>query len=55
MKFLPIKEFEKRQKSMDDNSRLALMTSRMKIKTDIIAKKKQALDRVITAKINAGI
>ena len=55
MKFLPIKEFEKRQKSMDDNSRLALMASRMKTKTDIIEKKKQALDRVITAKINAGI
>ena len=52
MKFLPIKEFEKRQKSIDESSRLALMSTRMKIKTDAIQKKKKALDRVITKEVN---
>jgi len=42
MKFLPFTEYEKRQKSIDSNSKLALMSSMMKIKTDVIAKKKRA-------------
>ena len=43
LKFLPIKEFEKRQKSIDQNTKLALMPENlMKIKTDVIAKKKKA-------------
>ena len=32
----------KRQKSINSNSKLALMSSMMKIKTDVIAKKKRA-------------
>ena len=42
MKFLPAKEFIKRQKTIDSNSKLALMSSMMKIKTDVIEKKKRA-------------
>ena len=42
MKFLPFTEYERRQKSIDSNSKLALMSSMMKIKTDVIAKKKMA-------------
>ena len=42
MQFLPFTEYEKRQKSIDSNSKLALMSSMMKIKTDVIAKKKRA-------------
>ena len=44
MKFLPIKEFEKRQKSIDSNSTLALMNSMSTIKSKVIAQKKQALE-----------
>ena len=40
LKFLPAKEFEKRQKSI--NSKLALTSSMLKIKDDIIVKKKKA-------------
>ena len=53
MKFLPIKEFEKRQKSMDENSRLALMSSMKKIKAEVIEKKKKALVWVIKTKTNS--
>ena len=42
MKFLPIKEFESRQKSIDPNSKLALMSSMMKVKNQTIEKKKRA-------------
>ena len=42
MKFLPIKEFESRQKSIDPNSKLALMSSMMKVKNETIEKKKRA-------------
>ena len=55
MKFLPIKEFEKRQKSIDENSRLALMSSKIKIKTDVIEKKKKALDWVIKTKTYSNL
>ena len=37
-----MKEFEKRQKSVDPSSKLALMSSMMKIKSDVIDKKKRA-------------
>ena len=40
LKFLPAKEFKKRQKSI--NSKLALTSSMLKIKDDIIEKKKRA-------------
>ena len=42
MKFLSIEEFEKRQKSLGRSSKLALMSSMMKIKSDVIEKKKEA-------------
>ena len=42
MKFLPIKEFESRQKSIDPNSKLALMSSMMKVKNETIEKKQRA-------------
>ena len=42
MKFLPAKEFVKRQKTIDRDSKLALTSSMMKIKTDVIEKKKRA-------------
>ena len=42
MEFLPIKEFEKRQKSIDPGSQLALMSSMMKIKTEVIWNKKRS-------------
>ena len=42
MKFLPSKEFKKRQKSIAPNSELALMSSMMKIRNDAIEKKKRA-------------
>ena len=42
MEFLSIKEFEKRQKSIDLSSKLALMSSMKKIKNDTIEKKKKA-------------
>ena len=42
MKFLSIKEFEKRQKSIDSNAKLALKSSMMKTKTEVIEKKKKA-------------
>ena len=42
MKFLPIKDFEKRQKAIDLQTTLALMTSMMTIKSEIIEKKMKA-------------
>ena len=42
MKFLPSKEFKKRQKSIAPNSELALMSSMMKMRNDAIEKKKRA-------------
>ena len=42
LQFLPAKEFEKRQKSIDQKSKFSLMSSMMKIKTDVIDKKKRA-------------
>lgn len=42
MKFLPSKEFKKRQKSIAPNSELVLMSSMMKIRNDAIEKKKRA-------------
>ena len=42
MKFLPIKEFESRQKSIDPNSKLALMSSMMEVKNETLEKKKRA-------------
>jgi len=42
MKFLPIIEFESRQKSIDPNSKLALMSSMIKTKNEVIEKKKRA-------------
>ena len=42
MNFLPINEFEKRQKSMNRNSKLALMSSMMKTKTEVIERNKRA-------------
>ena len=44
MKFLPAKEFQKRQKAIDSNRQLAIMASMPKIATDIIAKKNKARD-----------
>ena len=42
MKFLPIKDFENRRKSLDFKTTLALMTSMMTIKSEIIEKKIKA-------------
>ena len=42
MNFLPLKEFEKRQKSFDSNSALALSESMSTIKSKVIENKKQA-------------
>ena len=42
LKFLPPEEFQKRQKSIDTNSKVAMMSSMMKIKNDVIDKKKRA-------------
>ena len=42
MKFLSIEEFEKRQKSLGRSEKLTLMSSMMKIKSDVIEKKKEA-------------
>ena len=42
MKFLPIKDFETRQKAIDLQTTLALMTSMMTIKSEIIEKKMKA-------------
>lgn len=42
MKFLPSKKFKERQKSITPNSELELMSSRMKIRNDVIEKKKRA-------------
>ena len=43
MKFLPVKEFEKRQKSIDQNTRLALMNSLARV-DQLIENKKKALE-----------
>lgn len=42
LKLLPVTEFRKRQKSIDRGSKLALMSSMMKIKADVIEKKTKA-------------
>ena len=42
MKFLPIKDFEKRQKAIDLKTTLALMSSMMTIKSQVIKKKMKA-------------
>jgi len=42
MKFLPIEEFEKRQKSIDPSKTLALMSSMTKITSTVIENKKKA-------------
>ena len=42
MQFLPSTEFKKRQKSIDTNSKLAMMSNMMKIRNDVIDKKKRA-------------
>ena len=42
MKFLPIKDFEKRQKAIDLNTNLALMNSMINIKSQVIKKKIKA-------------
>jgi len=42
MKFLPIKEFENSQKSIDLNSKQASISSMMEIKTEVIEKKKKS-------------
>ena len=42
MKFLPVKDFEKRQKAIDLNTNLALMNSMMNIKSQVIKKKIKA-------------
>ena len=44
VKFLPIKEFEKRQKSFDSHSTLALMNSMLETKSKVIENKKQAIE-----------
>ena len=44
MKFLPAKEFQKRQKAIDSNRQLAIIASMPKIATDIIEKKNKASD-----------
>ena len=44
MKFLPSKEFEKRQKAIDSNRQLAIMSSMPKIVSDVIEKKHKARD-----------
>ena len=44
VKFLPIKEFEKRQKSFDSHSNLALMNSMLDTKSKVIENKKQAIE-----------
>jgi len=43
MKFLPMKEFEKRHKTIDSNRTLAIMNSMMTKTYDVIDKKKKAL------------
>ena len=44
LKFLPPKEFENRQRSIDSNKKLAIMSAMPKIATEIIAKKHKARD-----------
>ena len=42
MKFLPAKEFEKRQKSINSNRQLAILSSMPKIASEVIEKKNKA-------------
>ena len=42
LQFLPAKLFQKRQKAIDSNRKLAIMSSMMNTQTNIIEKKKKA-------------
>ena len=56
MKFLPIKEFEKRQKSIDQDTQLALMASMMTIDSNVDAQlKKKREAKELKEKGNAAV